>query len=119
MVVEPTGNLRLSHSLFGTAGKSGNHDRRRFRPSSGGAHRNLQDRSVQADVTDCELGRVYTDSKAPCAGIEIIASKPPLPANVKFTFSIQRKGMCRNDSATPQCREHLFRPVDPAQFDLP
>ena len=118
MIVEPSSDLRFAHGLFRAAGKSGDHDRGRRRPFSGRAHRDLQHRCVQTDVTNCELGRVHADGEAARARIEIVASKRPLPTCVELTLAIQCKRVSRNDRAAPQRREHLLRPVRPVQSNL-
>jgi hypothetical protein len=105
-----------SAALLRAASESGDHDGRRRSPFGGRAHRDLKDRTVQANFSDRELGCVHADGEAASARIEIITSKRPLPPAVKLAFAIQCKRMSRYDSATPQCREYLFRPIYPAHL---
>ena len=96
MIAETDGEVRLAHGLSRRPHQAGDQDERALRPILGRLAGDLEHRLQQSDLANGELRRVDTDREAARAGVDVVARKRPLPAQIELALHRQCERMRRN-----------------------
>ena len=99
MIAETDGEVRLARGLSRRPHEAGDQDERAPRPSLGRLAGDLEHRPQQTDLANGELRRVDTDREAARAGVDVVARKRPLPAQIELALHRQCERMRRNGDA--------------------
>src|SRR5205814_9439720 len=84
-------------------------------PLPGGLDGELENRAIEPDVADGELGRMHADRQAARTGIDIVAADRALRLLVELAVGPERQRMGGNDRALPQQGEDRWRQVAPME----
>src|SRR5690625_2490562 len=107
VVTEAPGGLSFGNGLFGGTGKARDAHQRSIGPLGGAFRKRFENRLIEPDVADLELGGVHSDRKPPSARVDIVARERSLPVRVELTLSIQCQRVRRNSAACADCCHYL------------
>ena len=107
--------LPLGEGLFGLPHQAGDFDDGAVAPIRNGLRGVFQHQTVQTGLPDGELGCVDPNRQSTGAGIQVIAAERRLAAFVELSLRIQGQGMCGNNGALAEHRQHAFGKIGPVQ----